>query len=261
MTPKSQELVPLEQQAVSDILAAVNNDPWADVDDGLINMDAIGITMPLLRPDFRPPGNWTDETTGETRTALDFIWLASMPSRAYYAEAYGKGPVGSAPDCRSANMVSPDDQSPKPQTATCAGCAHSKWNNETGEPPACSVRLNVLVFDLGTQHLARTWFSGTSVSRAKRYLSALRVHVPPRVPMSCVTHAEMEPVERDGKKWAEAVLTVGSYIERSEARPLIELQQANLPAWRAQVTVDTETLVEDDVADAEIVYDKDSEPF
>lgn len=218
----------------STALAAFQNDEWADVDDGLVGMEHIGYQLPRLVSDMRPGGGWTDETTGEKFDHLNVVWLTSAPGRAYWSEPFGKG--NQAPDCRSADMVRPDEQSPNRQAATCAECPHSKWTDDGRQE--CSTRINTLVFDTDRQHLARVSFGVTAIKRVRAYLSGLKATVPPRPPIAVITSIKLEEIERDGMRWLEPQLTVGGQLNRSDAQPLISLRDEFLTQWRSAIAED-----------------------
>lgn len=246
------------------VLAAFQDDEWGDVEDGLVGMEHIGFSMPRLISDMRPGGGWTDETTGEVTDHLSFVWLTSAPGRAYWSKAFGKGE--SIPDCRSVDMVTPDPDSPAVQANTCAECPHSKWGSHVGSDgefdggQACSMRINVLVYDTESNHLARVGFGSTAIKKVRSYLSSLKANVPPRPPVSVVTEVKLEQVEKDGMRWLEPVLTVGERLDRKDATPLLRLRDEFLSQWKTAMAADLAAPDGDDRSAATPIPDE-GKPF
>jgi hypothetical protein len=68
---------------------------------------------------------------GQPLFSLDVVLLKANPqlSKLYYSKAYAEGDDG-APDCSSANGITPDSGVPNPQSASCAGCPQNVWGSK-----------------------------------------------------------------------------------------------------------------------------------
>jgi hypothetical protein len=71
---------------------------------------------------------------GEPLPSIDVVLVTANRnlSKLYYAKAYAEGD-DDAPDCSSANGVTPDAGIPAPQAATCATCQHNVWGSKITE--------------------------------------------------------------------------------------------------------------------------------
>jgi hypothetical protein len=71
---------------------------------------------------------------GEPLPSIDVVLVTANRnlSKLYYAKAYAEGD-DDAPDCSSANGVTPDAGVPAPQSATCATCQHNVWGSKITE--------------------------------------------------------------------------------------------------------------------------------
>lgn len=257
-------------------LAAFAGNEWDGVDSGLENWQHVGFTLPRIVSDMRPGGGWTDEATNEKVDALSVIFLAAMPARAYWKDAFGTGDA--APDCRSVDMEHADPQSPAmgldwaaakdtpPPTGTCATCPLSRWDGE--EPPACRERINSLVYYPDSGEIRRLTIGGTSVKHFRRYVSALQARAR-RLPLFAqVTDVTLEEVDNGKMRWLEAHFAEGEPVSPQQARgTLIPLQQEVAAAWKSLVAQDLASPDADGTAvarggaiDADS-YAHDEEPF
>ena len=96
----------------------------------------------------------------EPAPTIDVILLAANPavSKMYYENAYDSGgESGGPPDCKSAHGEVPDDDSPSPQSKTCALCPHNKWgtqpNGRKGKACQDHKRTAVLLLPVVTKRM------------------------------------------------------------------------------------------------------------
>jgi hypothetical protein len=226
------------------VLAAFVENPWQGVESGLENWEHVGFTLPRIISDMRPGGGWTDEVSGEQADALSVIFLAAMPARAYWAEEFGKGEL--VPDCRSVDMVRPDQSSPNKQADTCRVCPHAQWGDEA---PACKERINTLIYMPDSGELRRLTIGGTSVKHFRRYVSSLQARAARKPLFAQVTDVSLEQVEGNGMRWQEAHFAEGDPVSpRQAADTLLPLQREVSAAWRSLVAEDLASAESDGTA-------------
>lgn len=68
---------------------------------------------------------------GQPLFSLDVVLLKANPqlSKLYYSKAYAEGD-DAAPECSSANGITPDTGVPNPQSTTCAACPQNVWGSK-----------------------------------------------------------------------------------------------------------------------------------
>ena len=226
---------------VDQVLAALADDEWLDVEDGHLG-GTVQPRLPRTLLNRKADGGFTDELTGERRVDLDFVWLADTITRAWWPQAFGKG--DKAPACRSRDGISPDPESPERQAATCAECPLGKWQAREAfavddkAPRPCNQSVEVMGYLLDEQRLTLMRFGGMAVTPVERYLGALDAHVPRKPPIAYVTHVELESKETTNGTFLVPRFSVAGEIPRREATPLIELRKAKVEEWREQVAVE-----------------------
>lgn len=230
------------QPNVAQVVAALADAEWSDVDDGHLG-DTVQPRLPRTLLNRKADGGFTDELTGERRVDLKFVWLADTITRAWWPQAFGKG--DKEPACRSRDGISPDPESPERQSETCASCPLGKWEakeafdtDEKANPRPCSQSVEVMVYLLDEQRLSLVRFGGMAVSRVSRYLGALNAHVPRKPPIAYVTSCELEGADTPNGTFLVPRFSVAGEIPRSEATPLIELRRQKVEEWKAQVAAE-----------------------
>lgn len=225
-----------DAQALAALDAFSSDDPWAKVDSGDLSPEPARISHLALNR--KVDGGFVDAETGEKTKELDFIWLAKGKSRAWWAEAFGKGDA--APGCRSFDGVKADPTSPDLQNAgDCLTCPHARWAN--GDPPACSDAVEALVFlpDPGSVgRLARIRWNGMSVSPARAYWGSFEERLPKRPPMSVVTHVELEEKPTDNGTFLVPRFSRMGVLPFEQAQPLIAERDRRIAEWQEQVAAD-----------------------
>lgn len=233
------DLVPASDPGV---LALPTDDPWCGIDDGYVGAQPpeIAPVLPLLSFNAKADGGFTDEATntpyGEGAT-IKVVWLAWSENRAWWEQEFGKG--DKTPSCRSADMVHPDPASPNMQAESCAACPLSKW---TDDPPACGIRLNVMLYLLDEQRITRTAFAGLALKHVARYLGGFKARVGGRPPMAYVTEITVVAEETSNGKFLVPQFHLGASIPFTEAAPLKALRDEFIAQWKSMLA--------DELADA-----------
>lgn len=224
--------------SVSQVLDALADESWADVDAGHLG-NTVQPRLPRTLLNRKADGGFQDELTGERRVDVDFVWLADTMTRAWWPQAFGKG--DKEPSCRSQDGISPDPKSPERQSETCASCPLGKWeareafSADDKAPRPCNTSVEVMVYLLDEQRLSLIRFGGMAVSRVSRYLGALNAHVPRKPPIAYVTHCELEAEQTPNGTFLVPRFSVAGEIPRAEATPLIELRREKVTEWQAQI--------------------------
>lgn len=256
---------------VSNVLA-LQEDEWADVEVGYVG-EAPPTAAPVV-PRFtfnaKSDGGFFDELTetrigaGDTLRCVVLLW---SESRAFWKDEFGKG-ESKSPTCRSTNMIVPDDASLEKQAPTCAACPHSKWGAKN-EPPACNLRINVMLYLPESQRIVRTAFGGLALKYVQRYLGGFATRLPQRPPMAFITEILVDKQDTDNGVFLVPKFKIAGDISRAEAAPLIALRDELRKQWEALSAEDLHDRAEsvkgpfdgdDDVVDGEIVP-PDEEPF
>lgn len=234
-TPASKEVAVPETTGV---LALPTDNPWAGVDDGWVGVTEpeIAPVLPLLAFNAKADGGFTDEATGETFKAgdtVEVVWLAHSENRAYWEQEFGKG--DKTPTCRSSDMVHPDPASPAVQAPTCAQCPHSKW---TDEPPACGVRVNVMLYLKDEQRITRTSFNGLALKHLARFTGSFKARLDGKPLMAFVTEITVGEEDTDFGTFLVPQFRLGAPIEFEEAKPLIVLRDEFIAQWRSMLAAE-----------------------
>jgi hypothetical protein len=253
---------------------ALADDEWGDVEVGYVG-EAPPTAAPVV-PRFtfnaKSDGGFYDELdetrigAGESLRCVVLLW---SESRAYWKEEFGKGETKS-PTCRSTNMIVPDDASLEKQSATCAACPHSKWGTgPKNEPPACNLRINVMLYLPESQRIVRTAFGGLALKYVQRYLGGFATRLPQRPPMAFITEILVDKQDTDNGVFLVPKFKIAGDISRAEAAPLIALRDELRKQWEALSAEDLHDRgddkaagpfdSDDQVVDGE-VFD-DEEPF
>ena len=97
---------------------------------------------------WRAMVNGKEVSRNEDR-ALPIVIVNAAPhnSRTYYANAYSEGSEPTAPDCWSANGITPDTKAANPQSSRCVDCPMNQKGSGQGDSRACrySRRLAVVL--------------------------------------------------------------------------------------------------------------------
>lgn len=235
-TPNVPAVPDTPSTAVEQVVAALSDAEWDDVEDGHLG----GTVQPRLprlllnRKAGQKESGFTDELTGDVFTATRFVWLADTMTRAWWPEAFGKG--DKSPSCRSRDGITPDPASPALQADKCNICPHSQWNGD--ESPSCNASVEVMVYLLDQQRLSLVRFGGMAVSRVNRYLGALNAHIPRRPAIAYVTGVELEEVDTDNGTFLVPRFSVVGEIPRAEANPLIEMRREKVAEWQEQLATE-----------------------
>lgn len=229
------------------VLALPSNDPWAQIDTGFVgdrdHSEATPI-IPRLMFNANKGYGFIDELTSDVigeGSAITCSWLAWSESRAFWAEEFGKG--DKQPDCRSINMVVPEEGVPNRQAETCGACPHSKWSGDDG--PACGTRVNVLLWLIAVDgdtsaggRITRTAFRGIAVKHVRRYLGFFASKGVKLPPMSRITTIKVAAEDTEfGEKLVPA-FHIGEPVPFEEAQPLIVAREEFLAEWRSQLADD-----------------------
>lgn len=222
------------------VLALPTDNEWAGVDDGWMGTTKpeIAPVVPLFSFNAKADGGFTDEATGEIfgrDKTVKVVWLAWSENRAWWELEFGKG--DKAPSCRSADMLHPDPASPNRQAESCAACPQSKWQAD-GSPPACGVRINVMLYLLDEQRITRTSFSGLALKHVARFIGSFKAKAGGRPPMAYVTEITVGSEETSNGTFLVPLLRIGEEIPRDEAQPLIDLRDFFMAQWRSQLAED-----------------------
>lgn len=229
------------QPDVARVVAALQDEEWADVDAGHLG-DTVQPRLPRMLLNRKSDGGFTDELTGEKRIDLRFVWLADTMTRAWWPQAFGKG--DKAPACRSRDGISPDPASSDRQSDTCAKCPLGKWEAREAfaandnAPRPCNQSIEIMAYLLDEQRLSLMRFGGMAVAPVQRYLGALDAHVPVKPPIAYVTNVELIAKDTPNGTFLVPTFSVVGSIPRAEATPLIEMRKAKVAEWQEQLASD-----------------------
>jgi hypothetical protein len=266
------------------VLALPTDDPWASVDTGFVGDDrAREVTpiVPRLMFNANKGYGFVDELNGEPigeGETITVSWLAWSESRAWWEGEFGAKGASSQPDCRSLNMVVPDEGVPNRQAETCAACPHSKWEGDDG--PTCGVRINVLLWLVAVNgeplpdggRITRTAFRGIALKHVRRYLGFFASKGVKLPPMAHLTTIEVAAEATGFGDKLVPHFRIGERVPFDQARPLLAARDEFLAEWRSQLADDlAQPDAGGDVVPREIVdadssaktdgYGADEEPF
>jgi hypothetical protein len=252
-------------------LALPTDDPWAGVESGYVgdrNASEVTPVVPRLMFNANKGYGFIDELTGDVigeGSTIACSWLAWSESRAYWSQPFGQG--NEAPDCRSINMIVPDEGVPDRQAETCAACHHSKW---TDEGPSCGVRVNVLLWLISVDgdltnggRITRTAFRGIAVKHVRRYLGFFASKGVKLPPMSHITQITVGSEKTDYGDKLVPEFHISDRVAFAEAEPLIAAREEFLSEWRSTLADDLARPEGDGAAVPPEVIDagSDEEPF
>lgn len=212
-------------------------DEWAELetfDDGSQKFrEHFGLAVPRLRSDFGKNGQgWVDDLTGETIDHFNGVILAVPPTRQWWEKTIDEGGGGTPPECRSINMLTPTEDSPKKQSDSCITCPHAKWGEtEDGRTvrPRCGEAINVLAYDGERDLFCWLRFGGTGIKPFKLYLSALASRRWKHYQL--VTEITLRQ-EKDGiLNWLVPEFHLGQQLTVEQVRPMRELAKMAMDSW------------------------------
>lgn len=226
---------------IAESALVIPENEWGDVDSGWSGQapPSAAPVVPLLKFNAKASYGFTDELTGQTigeGQSVDVVWLAWKESRAYWEGDYDPKAADKSPDCRSDNMVVPDDLSRNKQSATCAACPHSQWVDN--KPPECGVRVNAMIYLPDQERITRTSFAGLGLKHVQRYLGGFETRLPRRPPMAFLTRIEVVGEETPNGKFLVPHFSVAGDITREAAVPLIQLRDELRKQWEALAAED-----------------------
>lgn len=245
---------------------------WGDVDTGWVGEaePSAAPVVPLLDFNAKVGEGFTDEATGDRigeGKTLQAVWLAWKEARAFWPGAYDANAIDKSPVCRSDNMIVPDDSSTEKQSSTCATCPHSQWG-DGNKPPACKMRINVMLYLPSQQRVTRTSFGGLGIKHVQRYLGGFETLLPKRPPMAFLTDINVVAEETPNGKFLVPHFSLAGDITREAAVPLIQLRDELRKQWEALASEDANRGDEssagpfdDQVIDGEVIYEDGEEPF
>jgi hypothetical protein len=238
--------LPAVAPTVGQVLSALSDPEWADVDAGHDGAPMV-TRLPRLKLNRKmgqPESGFIDELTGEKRNDITFVWLADTVTQAWWKEGFGKG--SEKPECRSRDGITPDPDSPDRQSETCAKCPLGTFEareafkaDEKNNPRPCNRAVEVLAYLVHEKRLAIIRFGGMAYTRVTRYLGAIeKASVPSRPPMAYVTFCELEGVDTDNGMFLVPRFEAIGDIPRAQAGSLIEARNEKRAEWRAQIAED-----------------------
>lgn len=227
---------------------ALADDEWGDVESGYVG-EAPPTAKPVV-PRFtfnaKPGQGFIDELDdskigfGETLRCVLLLW---SEKRAYWKDPFGTN-AEKSPTCRSTNMIAPDDSSLDKQAEHCHVCPHSDWQDNV--PPACGVRVDVMLYLPDSQRVVRTSFGGLSLKHLTRYLGGFMTRLPQRPPMAFITEITVDSQETPNGEFLVPKFKIAGEITRVEAAPLIALRDELRKQWEALAAEDLDGAHEGD---------------